>query len=343
MENKSVQEKIMTKATIGLQPFQDFWLNCMMNGQFSILCTIEPSYKYAAYLNDYHYQLATTTMGHDLPITYLESWSLGDVNARYTEKFFSYDPLSIRNEANILERIKDLIRQQKIISLGVNLFEWIPHNLGWQKYQWSHFTLVDGFDDDQEVFFVLDDDFRGYGYHAIPAQRFYQAVMAAKTDPEGFIINVPKELEPFEITLDDVWFFSNRLKTELESLTMKSFGQISDYETKNWVVFELFLMYIFQIANRQTANILLFQALSEKNLITNPTLIAELIDRAALLKKEWQILGKKILKEYNFHQKQINPDELYDAFYHLLGNEIVMWNRLLSANGSSRAPATGRC
>ncbi|MCL6588811.1 MAG: hypothetical protein K6U80_02555 [Firmicutes bacterium] len=321
----------MKKVTIGLQPFTDFWVNCMVNGQFSILCSIEPSFKYAAYLNDYHYQVSSTTMGQDLPVPYLESWQLGDVNARYIDRLFSYDPFSIRNESDLLEIIKDLLSQKKIVSIGVNLFEWIPHSLCWQKHHWSHFTLIDGCDDDLEVFYVLDDDFRGYGYHAIPAKRFYNAVKAARTDPEGLIVTVPQRLDPFEITLDEVLFFSRRLRTELESLTRESSWQISDNCVKNWVVFDLFLMYIFQIANRQKANILLFQALLEKKLLQDPDLIAELIQRAAALKNGWKILGKNMLHSYHLRQKQINPARLYESYQHLIREEIEMWDRLLTA------------
>lgn len=43
--------------SLGLTPFKDYWLNCFFNMIFSLFISAEVSFKLAAYLNDYSYQI----------------------------------------------------------------------------------------------------------------------------------------------------------------------------------------------------------------------------------------------------------------------------------------------
>lgn len=45
------------KKLLGIVPFKEFYMNCILNNYFEVLTYLHPSYKTAAYLNSYTYYI----------------------------------------------------------------------------------------------------------------------------------------------------------------------------------------------------------------------------------------------------------------------------------------------
>lgn len=316
-------------VNLGITPFTDFWVDCMSNSQISILAAREPSFKYAAYLNDYQYTMAETKTNNQKTVRFLTVRFMAEVTSKYLYQYFSYEPLTFSDKKHGFEKIKELINQKKMIAVGVDLFYWIPKSFCYGKYHWEHYSLINGFDDQRKVLYVLDDNFNGFDCFEVPEERFSQAIGSLELNPDAFIVNVAQDLKPFELTLTEVMFFAEKLTRELGSIDAKNLLILSNPEIPIEVWFDLFAKYVYQVVNRQTANVLLFKALYDLNLIRDPHLISGLIQQANDLKRDWRILEQTIVKCYRLYPDRLNANQLYDQCNDLFHQEFEMWKRML--------------
>ena len=171
---------------LGIKPFSDFWINCIFNVQMSILNTLEPSYKYAAYLNDYRYSIFETLADNDVVTWFLGINYVEEVVPKYIDKCFTNENLSLQNDPCCLEKIKNYVRQKKYVAVGVDLFYLIPQSFFWGKYHWRHYSLLNGFDDEKKVFYVFDEDLSGYTCCEVPGGKALWSHQICQVDPRCF-------------------------------------------------------------------------------------------------------------------------------------------------------------
>jgi hypothetical protein len=327
-----------------IKPFDDFWVNCIFNTQISVLIFKEPSFKYVAYLNDYYYAIEKSDIGaYDVTgnskkiIHFLTLNSMQEVTSKYIYKYFSFEPFNYKDEEYGLEKLVEMIKQHKLIAIGVDLFYWISGSYCWNKYHWQHYAMITGFDDEREIFFTLDDNVNGFGHFEIPAERFYQASQSfyrnEALNTDAYIVNVDNDLEQFELTLKEVMFFTEKLKQKLGNIDAMSLLDLNGQAIQITDWFDLFVKYVHQVINRQTANALLFKSLGDLNLIRERSLVSGLIQQANTLKKDWRILEQKIVKFNCLSPDQFNANEFCDRCNRLFHREIVMWNTLLAYEG----------
>ena len=91
----------------------------------------------------------------------------------------------------------------------------------------------------------------------------------------------------------------------------------------------MFARYVYQVVNRQTANILLFKALLNLKLTGDSNLIAKLVQQADELIKGWRLLEKTVVKAYCLNRNQLTAKKLAAECDNLFSLEIKMWNMLL--------------
>lgn len=107
------------KVDLGINPFTDFWIDCITNSQISILISREPSFQYAAYLNDYYYIMAETKTNDQKTVPFLSVKSMEEATAKYLFQYFSYEPLIYSDVRTGFEKIIENIRQKQLIAVRV--------------------------------------------------------------------------------------------------------------------------------------------------------------------------------------------------------------------------------
>jgi hypothetical protein len=328
---------VVLNTGLEIKPFNDYWIDCIINAQISIVTSREPSLRYMTYLNDYGYEIVEMeTEKYDMnsipqKIGYFLVFKyMNEVFPKYVYKYFSFEPFNFRNQEYGFEKLKELIKHQKLIAVGVDMFYWIPESYCWNKHHFCHYSAVTGFDEARKVFFVLDVNLKGFDCFEIPEERFCQAVKFYRFSPDAYIVTVAEDIEQFQLTLPEVVYYTKKLKQNLESIDIKALLDLNAwiFQKNDW--FNLFTTFVQRLLNRQTANILLFNALHEQSLIRDPDIISGLVQQADNLKKQWQIFEQEMVKQNCLSPDQVNSREFCDQCNRLFQLEMEMWNVLLA-------------
>ncbi len=331
------------KIDFGIEPFCDFWTGCVTNSQISILSSKEPSWKYAAYLNDYYYLIEESKTGgiYDTSGT-IEKTVFFPVYRFYEEvfpkhinKYFSYETFNFKDDVHGMKKMKELIKQNMLIAVGVDQFYWIPGSVCWNKYHWQHYSLITGYDDEKRIFSVFDVDINKFGCFEVPEERFLQAsqsfVRKDDQNTDAYIIKVSEDLKPFKLTLPEVRLYAQKFNQEMENVDAMTLLDLNGVDIQVADLFDLFVKYVHLIINRQIANSLLFKSLLDLNLISDRAVVSGLVRQADNLRKQWRIFEQRMV------QNRLAPDlvskrEFCDRYNHLFQQEMKMWNVLLALN-----------
>ncbi len=325
------------KIGFEINPFNDYWMDCVVNAQISIVTSKEPSLRYMTYLNNYSYEIVEMeTEKYDInsipeKIGYFLIFNyMNEVFPKYLHKYFLFEPFNFRNEELGFKKLKELVKQKELIAVGVDMFYWVPDSYCWKKHHFCHYSLVTGFEEDRKVYSVLDVKIDRFDRFEIPEERFCQAVKFFRFSPDAYIVNVVEDMEPFQLTFPEVIYFAEKLKRNLESIDAKVILDMNSriFQKKEW--FDLFATFVNRVLNRQKANILLLNALYKQELIHDPDIVSGLVEQIENIRKHWHIFEQKMVKQNCLSPNQINGCEFCDQCNRLFQLELKMWNKLLA-------------
>ncbi|MFD0589638.1 hypothetical protein ACFQZE_16735 [Paenibacillus sp. GCM10027627] len=266
------------KVTLERKPFNEFWMNCMLNQAFSIAASAHPSYKSAAYLNIYRYYPWEAATDRDFryptidTLYYLDDW----MKFPLTKVIKLIEPGHFRDKENFTEEIKEVLRSGRNLSLNVDLYYWLPGSMAWQKFHWYHYSLFNGYDDERNTFFVIDDTLAGYSEHEVPENRLRKAFMNSEynisssfTGPAYYVYNLHSDCEPYELKLAEVAENAERLARELGEFSMEGMWNVDTSPDKYQSHITYALIGINIIGNRHTANEGLIRTMQEQKLMSD--------------------------------------------------------------------------
>jgi len=197
-------------------PFDKYWIDCEFNAIFSVMTSIDESFYDFADINAYSYKLRNdkTPCGTDVEFIKLDNAKY--IQSEYVTGCISKTPITLKDSEDMLVTIIKLLTDYTLL-VGVDLYNWIPRSICWQKYHWGHFTLVQSYNKAEDTFSVLDESLTGYGEHRIPRERFIDAIQNSKQNEDGFILhyNTPSK---YRLCFDDVLLNAQRLTTELTQI-----------------------------------------------------------------------------------------------------------------------------
>lgn len=304
------------KKRLKLAPFTDHWINCEINDNLSVLTSLNNSYRHIPLLNDYMYQMAGD-MGWltSLDIKYSRNLLkkleiLCKVNLTFTEQSFMQD-------------IKACIDEGRVINVAIDLYDWIPESLMYQRYHMSHYSLVAGYDDELECFTVFDDDAYGYKEHVIPYDRFQKSVWR----DNGIQIReicLPEYLVDYSLPFSEVIEFAERIKNDITYLTY-----MAHYFNYTDDMLIHFIAMLSKITNRQKANQQLFLYLMEQKYIGQET-GEELAAMALRLQNQWQAVKSLFIKSMISGHKP-GYERLNTLSYENLLLEYTLWDKFTKA------------
>lgn len=306
-------------------PFNDFWLNCDFNAYFSILTSHNEDFRMMAYNNSYRYKIALNTVVEDFYEMSVQTNI--DTNDDY------YVHKMVMNDFEKKENLADIIREQilidKIFLLGVDLCYLIPNSVCWKKFHWYHYTLVKGFDDEKKVFYVLDDNLFGYQEFEIPEERLVFAARENTMNPEAYIVEVKKENVAPKVTISSVINNAKEIIKNIETLERPDLYVMSDAYYHEHFGKELNAMYLYQIQNRQRANILLFQNLQKQFNLQEQEVNDSIKPKFEELIKGWRLVQNNFVKIYHSKDRPKQVRKTNDMCFGLLDQEKELWKYII--------------
>lgn len=314
--------------SLGIKPFNDFWLSCGYNILFSILSAAESSYRLAALMNDYSYEASEDETPTGTKYSRILLNPMVSFQEKYLLDIASPQELNFKNEKNYIELLKDLIKKNEIIIAGVDLFYWIPNSMCWNKYHWEHYSLINGFDEEKNVFYVLDADDIGFNEFEIPTDRFLTAIQHSPLEPHGYIYKIKNNIEQFKLDMNEVADNARRLKNNLEAIKHMSMYGLRDVDFEAGHMCDLNAMQIYQVVNRQIANQLLFRAIQEE--LHNYEFFDNLIKCCQELQEGWKLVKNILVKAYIKKDRKSILAEIDERLKFLLNKEYEMWDTFLS-------------
>jgi len=267
------------KLSMERKPFNEFWMNCMLNQAFSIAVSEEPSYREAAYLNIYRYYPWEAATDKDFRYPTIDTLYYLDNPAKFplSQVIRYIEPGHFRSKDTVLEEIKDMLKGGRNMSLNVDLYDWLPGSMAWKKFHWYHYSLFNGYDEERGTFYVIDDTLAGYEEHEVPSERLLKAYGNAEYNvnpnymgPAYYVYNLQDRIQPYELKLSEVVDNAERLVNEIGAFSIEGMWNVDSDPEKKQAHLAYGLVGVNIICNRHIANTSLLRSLKEKNLIDGP-------------------------------------------------------------------------
>lgn len=318
------------KISLGFQPFNDYWITCYYNKILTLLISIDPGYKLAAYMNDYHYdvQLWGATSEETVSLfKHIVQQPFQMLKERYLKGLLKYHPLQFKGEENCLDLLKYHISRKEIVQVGIDLFYWLPDSIAYGVNHWNHYAILDGFDDEKKVFYALDADNSGFARQEIPEDRFLLAINSCNLESHGDILEL-MDVRPYQFLLNDVVVNANRLVNELREMKQGVFWQMTDDDFDAGRRRDVFAIHINQIACRHIGNGLLFERVLSK--YCDNDIIKALVRKSKQLQDGWLIIRSKHLIIYRSKADRTRLlASLNEDVRRLFQEEIELWESVI--------------
>lgn len=314
-----------------LRPFQSFWMNCYLNNMCSILSSYDPSYKLAAYINNYHYIMPYISDGYRcLDIDYPDEFC-----NNFSQNILTENTYCFNDEKTMIKGIKELLKEKKNIYLLVDLYYLIPNKMTWHKYHYNHYTLIKGYDDYNDIYYILEDDSNGYGIRKVSEKVLVESYMNSEyftkqnsQTQSCYSMKLKENIKPFQFSLKEIILYSQNLSCELVNCNLNELWKntkqlpIKDSNLDDSIV------GIQHIVNRHKANQYLFKSLLDFK-IFDERCFSKLRFMASEIEKGWIIMKNILLKTSMKNKKDLNLLKLYDSGSSLILKEYEMWKNLL--------------
>ncbi len=312
---------------INLVPFKDFYINCEVNNRLSIITSFESSFKALAYMNYYKYFMDNVSLNNkDADFLAINTMNEFDETLYSNSDFVEY---KFQDKINFVNEICNYTLNGGIMLTGVDLYNWIPGSLLWQKHHVGHYSLITGYDKDKSVFICFDDDETGYNKHEIPVERFTTAFLNSGLSPSCYIVNVSKNIKPFFMEKDKILFNATQIIDSIKEIKIDSLWEVDANYDNYFSFIDFFIGSVTRISNRQKGNLLLFKEMENANLMEE-SLYCELSNTAAKLFEGWQNIKNIFIKRSLSNKRNLNMNKLHSIAEDLLCIEKDMWNRLIN-------------
>lgn len=313
------------KYILEVEPYNRFWGNCVTNMFLTILLKKDPSYEPLIYLNGYEYSYLSKDIFH-LDYT-------ADYYDYFKNNLFIFDPGHFTDRNNFLKEFKEILLSNPYVTLNVDLFYWNNEGAYYNKVHRSHFSFIVGFNDEEKVFYVLEEDVRlNYGVREIPFENAIQAVQSEyRSNCEDFRIISYKcsELKPYKLDRGQILSNAENLVSSLDSFIEKQIILDSTVLLKDAANVHFYRNEYGKISYRLKGNILLFEKMASDEIL-DKQVSEQLILSVNDISIKWKIVQNVFYKYYITDR----ISEIYNVNKRLLElfiKEKEMWNTLLHA------------
>ncbi|WP_242656407.1 hypothetical protein [Ruminiclostridium hungatei] len=242
--------------------------------------------------------------------------------------FSESQAISLKNHSAQIDFLRSLVLKKELVMVGVDLFYWIQDSICWNRNHWEHYSLINGYDDEKKVFYVLDENNNGYDEFEVPEERFLVAVQNSPLEPHGYVKKITRNIGRFKLSLKEVMHNAERLKSEIEAIGHSPLWQLSDADFQGGHMCDLISMYIFQIINRHKANAFLFNEIRAQ--LQNSQIVDSLIQYSQDIQEGWTLIKNILVRTYFMDEHEASILEINKRYIYLMNKEYEMWNKLVS-------------
>ena len=307
-----------------IEAFNEFWLDCDTEMLFSLLISKNEKYKVFAYRNDYHYIMLNAKTPSN--IFFNEIRMIPDISALREQALRYIDRRKCGSTQEAIRQIKTHLRQGYYVMAGVDLYEWVEENMCYHNHHVEHYALINGYDDEQNVFFTMETDNEKYREFQVTEKQLSDAMSLEETlryDVVAFEVR-EETLDRQLFTWKELKKNSQRIQKSIRPLLKNEFWIFTPNDYKNLFYRDMTVMYLMQINCRMKANRLLFMHLIEEGLDK------EFYERADLLEKGWIDVRRSISKLYFKEDASRRIIEQNKKIHELLLAERDMWKQFIS-------------
>lgn len=215
------------KIKLSIKPLRQIWMNCYLNNMYSLILSAEQSYYDLLLENDYNYAF----LGR---VGWYKSLTLCGYKVYDVCKMLNI--CEIQAGDDIICAIAESIINDNAVMATVDLYEWLPLGLDHHKRHILHDTMIVGFNNDEQLLYVFDDDINGYGEHTVS----YNTFLSAYRSQTLTLVKLPKHIEPYKIEVSNIKNNANFLVSRIDSLCATSIWNIFErYDMLNDIIIEM--------------------------------------------------------------------------------------------------------
>lgn len=214
-----------------IEPFNDYYCSCYVNALLSIILKYEPSYRCAAYINDYFPHFAEY---EKLYFPYCE------VRKKFydtLEDCFEIEEKRYSKMCNCLDELKNNISENQYVFALVDLFYWDRSRNFKGNAHIVHPTLIVGYQDGEKIYALEDNLFSGVKFtiQEYSEQELKQAIVNRTKDnvpDEGFdykVCKIRNNIKIYKIKIEEI--IANAKKI-INILTDKRFFEFNVLDEK---------------------------------------------------------------------------------------------------------------
>ena len=164
---------------IPIIPYNEFWLDCDTETLYSIIYSMNQKYKVHFYENNYTYDLLRVPSPSG---EFFGEIRLHQQFIELREKVLDIvEKRRFNNVTNAIDTIKKWIENGYLVQAGVDLYYWIEGNCCYNKHHVEHYTLIHGYDEEQNKFYVMETDNECYREFLVEEELLATAMSEANT------------------------------------------------------------------------------------------------------------------------------------------------------------------
>ncbi|MCL1882324.1 MAG: hypothetical protein FWF81_01035, partial [Defluviitaleaceae bacterium] len=331
--NETVHENITpvplnkNKLKLEIEPFNDFWLDCNSTIIFTLLLSNKDIDKAIIYNNNYEYKRATelTPQGNNFYSLVTHT----NVDEITKNVLINTESIRVSDEENIIDLLISFLNQQKIVLLGIDMFYGITQNIHWHKNHIMHSIIVFGYDNEKEMFHIMDSGKNGFASFDMP---YEDVIIATRAFPdESYISDMGSELGDLMYTRKDIVTNAKTIIRSIEKINMEnSIWEIKTLcnDDENYF-YDIVGTHLFEIKNRQKANKLLFQIAFCFNPMYNKMNLETEFEK---LEADHGLLKNKFIKLSKTNKLLEKIFELECELHELLNREYELWKYFIQDN-----------
>lgn len=305
------------KHTISIKPYTEYWLNCVLSLNLSIICSLDQSYYDYAISNNYTY----VNFGNCIWWRLLEVQFNDDMYVKAFEHI-SNKPIEGITRENLKETIKKYIDENRMIMLKLDIYHTIEDSIHYHRTHRPHEWLINGYDDETGMFYCFADNIGGYGENEISAANFELSIIP-ETFTDAVEVYANNDIEPYVLTLDEV---RKNAKEHLKSITRLSYCNFWKCDSIEYTEDRCFDMSKF--IGRQHANSILFRRLYELGYICKE-IQDEMCQISNELERTWMSIRGRFMKYY-LGGKVPDYGKMSKLAWTAINRECDMWRRFIN-------------
>lgn len=305
-----------------IKPFEEFWLNCGFNNNFSILTSYNEKYRELAYLNGYTYEAYNKWSPKHIALN-----NSSEIQDKIIREIIHKEYFSISYSEDNANKLINMISDSNLM-IRVDLYNWLPNSPSWHKEHNFHYTLLINYDEIKNEIIVIDDDSMGYGIKSLPYDRFLQCINDEQNNITGYIIQICDDVD-YELNMKDVAYHASILLDNLNYFYKENdFWRVEKNE-KGESLCQFYAFELYKIENRQKANLALIKCLYDKKYINKKTYLY-MCKAFSELKQGWERIKNILLKDY-IHSSEcvtVNVEKLNALKTQCIAKEMEIWEKI---------------